>query len=296
MTLLFSIILLILSLLGCMIFRLDIVYGLMAGMFAFMAAAIHSGHSLMSVLQMMWHGIRESFIVVGVLLIIGAMTGIWRGSGTIQQLVVYGTELIHPRLFILFAFLLPAAVSYLIGTSFGTSASIGVVMMTLCRVSGADPILTAGSIMSGIFVGDRASPASSCANLNAYLTGTEIYSNVRLMLKDAIPATLITIGAYTVLSLLNPIRSVETHIIDSLKSEYQLSPLLMIPALIILAAPLIKLNIKKTMALSMVPWCLACSMPLEMLGASPACIPFAFFLYLPAVVNVTRGRFFCHIR
>ncbi|MBQ6342541.1 MAG: hypothetical protein IJI41_05415 [Anaerolineaceae bacterium] len=436
MTPLASIILLILSLIGCMIFKLDLVYGLLIGMFAFMAAAVHSGHSLRAVLRMMWSGIRESFIVVGVLLIIGAMTGIWRGSGTIQQLVVYGTELIHPKLFILFAFLLPAAVSYLIGTSFGTSASIGVVMMTLCRVSGADPVLTAGAIMSGIFVGDRASPASSCAHLNAYLTGTEIYSNVKRMLKDAIPATLITICAYTALSILNPVQTVETHIIDNLRSDYQLTPMLLIPALIILAAPLVKLNIKPAMGISilcasilsvtiqkmewgellrtlilgyqakgelaeilsggglrsmahgclmivisatysgifngtnmllpaekhleklssrmslftitaltgiplimfscnqtlalmlhvpllrplyqkkglskeqlmldmsnttvlfsaLVPWCLACSMPLEMLGASPACIPFAFFLYLPAVVNVTRGRFFCHIR
>ena len=146
-----------------MLLKLDLVYGLLIGMFAFMITAVRSGFSLKDVLRMMWSGVRESFIVVGVLLIIGAMTGIWRGSGTIQQLVVYGTELISPKLFVLFAFLLPMAVSYLIGTSFGTAASIGVVMMTLCRVSGADPVLTAAAVMSGIFFGDRASPASSCA-------------------------------------------------------------------------------------------------------------------------------------
>ena len=96
--------LLIVSLLGCMILKLDLVYGLLAGMIGFMAAALHSGFSLKNVLRMMWSGIRESFIVVGVLLIIGAMTGIWRGSGTIPQLVIYGTELIHPKLFVLAAF------------------------------------------------------------------------------------------------------------------------------------------------------------------------------------------------
>ena len=143
MSLTFSIILLILSLLGCMILKIDLVYGLLIWMAAFMAAAAHAGFRLKNILRMMWEGIRESFIVVGVLLIIGAMTGAWRAGGTIQQLVVYGTELIHPKLFILFAFLLPMAVSYLIGTSFGTAASIGVVMMTLCRMSGADPVLTA---------------------------------------------------------------------------------------------------------------------------------------------------------
>ena len=428
MNVLFAILLLILSLLGCMILKLDLIFGLLVGMFAFMASAVHSGFSLKAILRMMWSGIRESFIVVGVLLIIGAMTGIWRGSGTIQLLVVYGTELIHPKLFVLFAFLLPSAVSYLIGTSFGTSASIGVVMMTLCRVNGANLLLTAGAVMSGIFFGDRASPASSCAHLNAYLTGTEIYGNVKRMLKDCVPAFLITVVLYTVLSFLNPVQVVDTQVLNSLRGEYNLSPLLLIPALIILIAPFIRMNIKAAMGISillasvlavslqgmsaaelvrtlllgyrakgelsallsgggvksmahgcamivvsatysgifngtnmlaavetflekmtkrftmlqitaltsfpmimfscnqtlvlmlqvpllrplyqkkgisnekmmldtadttvlfsaLVPWCLACSMPLEMLGASAGCIPLAFYLYLPAAVALLR--------
>ena len=83
MTLLISILILILSLLGCMLLHLDLVYGLLVGMFVLMAAAVRSGYTLKDVARMMRDGIRESFIVVGVLLIIGAMTGIWRGCGTI---------------------------------------------------------------------------------------------------------------------------------------------------------------------------------------------------------------------
>ena len=428
MTLIFSILILVISLMGCMLLHLDLVYGLLIGMFVFMAAALRSGFPLKDILRMMWEGIRESFIVVGVLLIIGGMTGIWRGCGTIPLLVVYGTELIHPKLFILFAFLLPMAVSYLIGTSFGTSASIGVVMMLLCRMSSADPVLTAGAVMSGIFFGDRASPASSCAHLNAHLTKTEIYGNVRLMLKDCVPALLITIGAYLLLSLKNPVLSVSTDILDRIRAQFTFTPWLLIPALIILVAPLFKINIKAAMAVSilcaavmaaviqkmglsglirtiilgyeaegelnallggggvrsmahacimiiisatysgifngtrmlsgmestleklsektslpvmtlltgipmimfscnqtlalmlqvplirpiyekkgssreklmldlsdstvlisgLVPWCLACSMPLEMLNAPAACLPFAFFLYLPALTMLIR--------
>ncbi len=250
MSLLISIILLILSLLGCMVLNIDLVYGLLVGMFVFMAAALRSGFSLRDVLRMMWSGIRESFIVVGVLLIIGAMTGAWRAGGTIQLLVLYGTELIHPKLFILFSFLLPAAVSYLIGTSFGTSATIGSVMMTLCLVSGADPVLTAGAIMSGIFFGDRASPASSCAHLNAHLTKTEIYRNVRIMLKDCLPALGITVILYTGLSLIHPVVEVDTRILDSMRTQFTATPLLLIPALIILLAPPLRMNIKPAMAVS----------------------------------------------
>ena len=250
MTLVWSILILVVSLLACMILKLDLVYGLLVGMFVFMAAAVQSGFSLRSVLKMMWAGIRESFIVVGVLLLIGAMTGIWRGSGTIQQMVIYGTELIHPKFFVLFSFLLPMAVSYLIGTSFGTSATIGVVLMMLCAMSGENPVIIGGAIMSGIYFGDRASPTSSCANLNAYLTKTEIYRNVRLMLKDTIPAVLISAALYILLSLRNPLQTIDLHILEEMKAQVQLSPVLLLPAVIILLAPMIRLNIKTAIGIS----------------------------------------------
>ena len=113
-----AMILLIVSLLACIVTGIDVAYGLLVGMFAFTAAALKLGYSPKRVLKMMWDGVHESFIVVGMLFMIGAMTGIWRGCATVQLLVVRSAELIHPKLFIFFAFLLCAAVSYLIGTSF----------------------------------------------------------------------------------------------------------------------------------------------------------------------------------
>ncbi len=266
-----SIILMIVSLLGCIILKIDLICGLLAGMFLLMAAAVRSGSEPRQVLRMMLNGIRESLIVVRILLIIGAMTGIWRGCGTIPLLVDYGTRLIHPKLFILCAFLLCAAVSYLIGTSLGTAATIGVVMMTLSAVSGGDPLLTAGAVFSGIYFGDRASPASSSAHLNAYLTKTEIYRNVGIMLRDCVPAALITTGLYTLLSFLRPLRTVDTGLIGGLRESFSLSPLLLLPALVILAAPLVRMNIRYAMGISILCGAvLACAvqrMPFtEMLG------------------------------
>ena len=250
MTPLFAIALLIISLVGCMVLHLDLIYGLLVGMVVFTAAAFRAGFTFKAVIRMMWSGIREAFIVIGVLLLIGSLTGIWRGCGTIPLLVYYGTQLIHPRFFILFAFLLPVAISYLIGTSFGTAGTIGVVMMTLCSISGADPILTGGAVMSGIYFGDRASPASSCANLNAYLTRTDLYKNVKLMLKDCLPAALLTTLLYSVLSFLNPLQRVETGVLESFQADYSLGPLLLLPAVIVLAAPIFKINIRIAISLS----------------------------------------------
>ncbi len=262
-----AVILLILSLLACIVTGVDIVYGLTVGMIVFMAAALKLGYSLKSVLKMMWDGVRESFIVVGILFLIGAMTGIWRGCATIQLLVIRCAELIHPKLFIFFAFLLSAAVSYLIGTSFGTSATIGVVMMTLCRVNGGNLLLTTGAIISGIYVGDRGAPASSCAALVAHLTKTDIYRNVKRMLIDVIPALLLTAAVYLGLSFFYPLESVDLAVLDEMRTMYNLSPLLLIPPLIILIAPLFKVNIKAAMGLSIAAGCV---LAVTIQGMSPA--------------------------
>ncbi len=261
-----SIIVLIISLLACLISGIDVAYGLLIGMIAFMAAAMKMGYGLKDVLKMMWSGVRESFIVVGILFIIGCMTGIWRGCGTVQLLVVYGAELIHPKLFIFFAFLLCAIVSFLIGTSFGTAATIGVVMMTLCRVNGGNLLLTTGAVISGIYVGDRTAPTSSCAALVAHLTGTELYRNVRRMLVDVIPALLLTAAVYLGLSFLYPLELADASILNEIRSSCRLTSLLLIPPLIVFLAPFVKLNIKVAMGLSIAA---ACILALSVQGMAP---------------------------
>ena len=55
--------------------------------------------------------------------------------------------------------------SFLLGTSFGTANTMGVVMMTLARAGGVSLPMTAGAILCGIYVGDRCSPMSSSLHL-----------------------------------------------------------------------------------------------------------------------------------
>jgi len=188
------------SLMFCVISGSSILYGLTAGAVAFVFAALALGHKPLAVGRMMWRGVRDSLMVMSILLLIGSMTGVWRACGTIPFLVYYGIHLIAPQTFILFSFLLSVAVSYLIGTSIGTCGTIGVVLMVLANAGGVNPVLTAGAVISGVYFGDRVSPASSCANLVAYLTGTELYANVKLMLRDCLAPMLLTTAFYAVVS------------------------------------------------------------------------------------------------
>ena len=197
-----------------------------------------------------WGSIKESLIVIEVMLIIGFITAAWRVSGTITVFVYYGMKLIVPPLFLVIAFLLSCLLSYALGTSFGVAGTVGVIFMALARSGGVDPVITAGVLMSGIYFGDRGSPVSSSANMVAGITKTNILENVRIMMKTAILPFIITLAAYTALSVANPISSVDGGVLSAFESEFTLSFWSFVPAAIMLALPLLKVGIIASVAVA----------------------------------------------
>ena len=135
---------------------------------------------------LVWQGVRTALPVVAVMLCIGCLTALWRASGTIGYCVAVGLELLAPRLFLLIAFLLPAVLSFLLGTSFGVAGTAGVVLMALARSGGADLPLTAGAVLSGAYFGDRCSPASSAGMLACKVCDVPHSSFVRMMLRTSV--------------------------------------------------------------------------------------------------------------
>ena len=120
------------------------------------------------------------------MLLIGALTASWRASGTIAYLVSYASEIISPSWSLLGTFILNAALSSLIGTSFGTAATMGVVTMSLCVAMGVSPFWAGGAALAGAYVGDRCSPVSTSAQLVCAVTGTELYKNIKNMLRTGL--------------------------------------------------------------------------------------------------------------
>lgn len=197
-----------------------------------------------------WVSIRDSLIVIEVMLIIGLITAAWRISGTITVFVYYGMKVIVPPLFLIIAFLLSCLLSYALGTSFGVAGTVGVIFMALARSGGVDPLITAGVLMSGIYFGDRASPVSSSANMVAGITKTEILVNVRLMMKTGLLPLALTTAAYCVLSFMHPISHVDSQLLTTFENEFSLSPWGFLPAVIMLALPLLKVGVIWSIAIS----------------------------------------------
>lgn len=236
--------------LTCIITNVTMVLALLIGYICFFAVALIRGNKPTSLLRLSADGMKDSMIVVLVLFLIGILTASWRASGTILFFVYYGMKIITPNLFIIITFLLTCLLSYAIGTSFGVAGTLGVISLALARSGGVNEIITAGAIMSGIYFGDRCSPASSSMILTAAMTNTDTNKNFRQLLRTAWLPTGICFIAYTYLSFCNPIQHVDTVIFNTIKSDYSISLWLAVPAVFMLVLPILKVNIKIAMSLS----------------------------------------------
>ena len=84
-----------------------------------------------------------------ILFAIGVIISSWIVSGTIPMLVYYGVQIINPTFLYLLAFLVPVIFSTLTGTSWGSAGTIGVVIIGIAGVVGADLGITAGAVIGG---------------------------------------------------------------------------------------------------------------------------------------------------
>lgn len=252
MTLISAFVVFIICIVASLIFNVTMLAPLLIGFVLFTALAVKSGFALKSVLKMALESVRESFIVVGILLLIGCLTGLWRASGTVAYFVSLGVSVMPPKLFILAAFLLSAAMSFAIGTSFGVTATAGVIIMSIAHAGGISPVPVAAAVLSGVYVGDRGSPASSAANLVSVVTNTDMRRNIKLMFKSgAVPFILCCI-AYGLISQLYPMQSLSNATLSDLSIEFSLSWLCLIPAILMIVLPFCKVPVKWAMAIDIV--------------------------------------------
>lgn len=223
---------------------------LMGSLLLFAAYAAYLGFSWKDICRMAWKGAQKSMVVVEVMLIIGMLTASWFLSGTIPYLVRLGIQVITPKLFLLCAFSICAVVSTTIGTSFGTVNTIGVVLMVIAKGSGVNPAITAGAIVSGIFVGDRCSPMSSSLMLLSAVTKTELYDNSRMCFRTIAVPMAVSAVLYGILSVFHPMSGSAGTMSEAIRTSFVLNLWLLIPIIIIFALCLKQVPIKITMLCS----------------------------------------------
>ena len=117
-----------------------------------------------------------------ILLIIGGLTSSWIISGIVPAMVYYGIEIINPKFFLITSCLICSLVSLCTGSSWTTAATIGVALVGIGNLIGINPGITAGSIISGAYFGDKMSPLSETTNLAPSVSGSNLIEHINLKL------------------------------------------------------------------------------------------------------------------
>jgi len=232
------------------LFKFSIVYALLGGYFLFFGFGLHRKKSPKQLWKASLAGLRTMRDLILVYVLIGMLTACWRASGTIPAIVNYAFGLLDPRFVVLLTFILCSILSTLTGTAFGTCATMGVICMSIARAMGIDPLFTAGAALSGAYFGDRCSPVSTGALLVSELTETELYKNVGLMLKSAVPAYVLSCLVYFLLGLGGAEVSGTSSAAAVFQRNFQLGFIPVIPPLLILFFALFRANIYVVMGVS----------------------------------------------
>ncbi|MBQ6292348.1 MAG: sodium:proton antiporter [Lachnospiraceae bacterium] len=247
------------ALLICILLDLSVLYALAFGLLVFLLYGRTKGFPWRELFGMALEGIKTVHNILITFFLIGIMTALWRAAGTIPVIVCYASGLIRPAVFLLMAFLLNCAVSVLTGTSFGTAATMGVICAAIGTAMGVSPLLSGGAVLSGAFFGDRCSPVSTSALLVAAVTKTDIYDNIRRMVRTAFVPFLLACGIYTGIGLLLPREGSVMDLEALFSRSFSLHWTALIPAAVILVLAAFRVKVKLAMSVSIltaIPLCL----------------------------------------
>jgi len=195
------------------------------------------------------HVIRVGLPSIAILMTVGMIVGVWIASGTVPVLIYYGLTILNPEIFLAAGMLLCAVVSVSLGTSWGTTATVGLALMGIGAGFDIPMYWTAGAVVSGAFFGDKISPLSDTTNLAPAVTGVNLFDHIRNMLPTTVPAMLIAFTIYLFVGFnfigINEVDFSKIEAItNGLDNNFNLTLLALLPPVIV-----ITLAIKKMPAL-----------------------------------------------
>ena len=181
-----------------------------------------------------------------ILLLVGALTGTWLLSGIIPAMIDFGLQIANPRFFLPACVLISAMVSLATGSSWSTSATIGIALIGIGKALDLPVGMVAGAVISGAYFGDKLSPLSDTTNLAPAMAGSELFAHIRYMLYTTLPCIVITLLLFIVLGWsFSSSGEVNTSFLsESIRKKFNITPWLFLVPLIVII-----MIIKKTPSL-----------------------------------------------
>lgn len=172
-----------------------------------------------------------------ILLMVGALAGTWLVSGIIPTMIYYGLQILNPTIFLAACVVICAIISIATGSSWTTSATVGIALVGIGETLGISMGMTAGAVLSGAYFGDKMSPLSDTTNLAPAMAGGELFSHIKYMAYTTIPTIVLTLVIFVIIGL-NLDTSGTPQIADKLTAivgAFNISPwLFIVPVIVIL--------------------------------------------------------------
>lgn len=207
--------------------------------------------SFESMIEEVATNIKSTSGAILILLMVGSLAGTWLISGIIPTMIYYGLQILNPTIFLAATVIICSVISVATGSSWTTSATVGIALIGIAEALGIPLGMTAGAILSGAYFGDKISPLSDTTNLAPAMAGTDLFTHIRYMLYTTVPTMIITLIVFVILGLnVDAVGTADTkEILASIDNIFTITPwLFIVPVLVIVlivkkTSPLIALMI-----------------------------------------------------
>jgi NhaC family Na+:H+ antiporter len=182
------------------------------------------------------NNIKSTAGAILILLMVGALAGTWMVSGIIPSMIYYGLQILSPAVFLPATLIICSVISIATGSSWTTSATVGIALIGIGGALGFDLGMVAGAVISGAYFGDKLSPMSDTTNLAPAMAGTDLFTHIKYMTLTTIPTYIITLILFIVLGL-----SVDVNgdvnineLLTSIETSFHVTPwLFLVPVIVI---------------------------------------------------------------
>ncbi|MGB1308161.1 MAG: Na+/H+ antiporter NhaC [Oceanihabitans sp.] len=214
---------------------------LIGGFVAFIGGMLNKVSPVIMIKEI-WENLKSVFIPIMILFLVGALAGTWLVSGVIPAMVYYGLQVLSPAIFLPASVIICAIISIATGSSWTTSATVGIALIGIGSALGIHPGMIAGAVISGAYFGDKMSPLSDTTNLAPAMAGTDLFTHIRYMTFTTVPTIIITLIVFSIISA-----TIETTgsadisgLLESINSTFNISPILFLVPLAVIALILLK--------------------------------------------------------
>ena len=178
-----------------------------------------------------------------ILLMVGALAGTWLISGVIPAMIYYGLQILNPSIFLAACLIICALVSIATGSSWTTSATIGIALIGIGNALGISAGMTAGAVISGAYFGDKLSPLSDTTNLASAMAGSDLFDHIKYMSFTTIPSFIITFLVFVIIGFTQSTSGVAdtSMLLQDIEGVFNINGWLFLVPLVVIA-----LIVKKT--------------------------------------------------